>query len=103
MEGWNIEMGLQLSLRFFNFYRIYMNQSHQLHYIYGGGLVAKLPPTLATLCQATLSMRFSRLEYWSGLPFPPPGDLPNPGIELRSPALQADSLPSEPPGTPLSI
>ena len=39
-------------------------------------------------------------EYWSGLPFPPPGDLPNPGIEPRSPALQADSLPSEPPGKP---
>src|SRR5574337_949145 len=38
---------------------------------------------------------FSRQEYWSGLPCPPPGDLPNPGIELRSPTLQADSLPSE--------
>ena len=41
---------------------------------------------------------FSRQEYWSGLPCPPPGDLPNPGIEPRSPALQADSLPSEPHG-----
>ena len=41
-----------------------------------------------------------RQEYWSGLPFPSPGDLPNPGIETRSPALQADSLPSEPPGKP---
>jgi len=40
-------------------------------------------------------MRFSREEYWSGLPCPSPGDLPNPGIEPRSPALQADSLPSE--------
>ena len=40
---------------------------------------------------------FSRQEYWSGLPFPSPGDLPNPGIESRSPALQADTLPSEPP------
>ena len=39
-------------------------------------------------------------EYGSGLPFPPPGDLPNPGVEPRSPALQADSLPSEPPGKP---
>ena len=46
--------------------------------------------------QAPLPMEFSRQEYWSGLPFPPPGDLPNPGIEPRSPALQADSLPSEP-------
>ena len=45
-------------------------------------------------------MGFSRLEYWSGLPFPPPGDLPNPRIEPRSPVLQADSLPSEPPGKP---
>ena len=48
--------------------------------------------------QAPLSMDFSRQEYWSGLPYPPPGDLPNPGIEPGSPALQADSLPSEPPG-----
>ena len=45
--------------------------------------------------QAPLSMGFSRQEYWNGLPFPSPGDLPNPGIEPRSPALQADSLPSE--------
>ena len=45
-------------------------------------------------------MGFSREEYWSGLPCPLPGDLPNPGIEPRSPALQADSLPSEPPGKP---
>ena len=46
--------------------------------------------------QAPLSMGFSRQEYWSGLPFPSPGDLPNPGIEPRSPALQANSLPAEP-------
>ena len=43
---------------------------------------------------------FSRQEYWSGLPYPPPGDLPNPGIKPRSPALQAYSLPSEPPEKP---
>ena len=43
---------------------------------------------------------FSRKEYWSGLPYPPPGDLPNPGIEPRSLTLQVDSLPSEPPGKP---
>ena len=48
--------------------------------------------------QAPQSMVFSRKEYWSGLPFPSPGDLPDPGIELRPPALQADALPSEPPG-----
>ena len=52
--------------------------------------------------QAPLSMEFSRQEYWSGLPFPPPGDLPNPGIEPRSPTLQADSFPTEPPGKPLT-
>ena len=46
--------------------------------------------------QASLSMGFSRQEYWSGLPFPSPGDLPNPEVKPRSPALQADSLPSEP-------
>ena len=45
-------------------------------------------------------MGFSRQEYWSGLPFPSPGDLPDPGIDLWSPASQADSLLSEPPGKP---
>ena len=51
-------------------------------------------------CQAPLSMGFSRQEYWSGLPFPSPGDLPNPGIEPGSPTLQAEALSSEPPGKP---
>ena len=50
--------------------------------------------------QAPLSTGFSRQEYQSGLPFPCPGDLPDPGIELQSPALQADALLSEPPGKP---
>ena len=53
--------------------------------------------------QAPLSMGFSRQEYWSGLPFPPPEDLPDPGIKLRSSILQADSLPSEPPGKPFLV
>ena len=53
-------------------------------------------------CQAPLSVGFSRQEYWSGLPCPPPGDLSNPEIEPRSPALQADSLLSEPPGKPMN-
>ena len=60
----------------------------------GGGLVTKSCPTLMTpwtvACQASLSMGFSRQEYWTGLPFPPPGDLFDPGIEpasLASPAL----------------
>ena len=53
--------------------------------------------------QASPSMGFSRQGYWSGLTFPSPGDLPNPGIKPRSPALQADTLPSEPPGKPPEI
>ena len=65
----------------------------------GDGLVAKSYPTLATpwtvACQAPLSMGFSQQEYWSGLPFPSPEDLPNPGIEPGSPALQAKSSPIE--------
>ena len=64
-----------------------------------GGLVAKSCLSLVTswtvACQDPLSMGFSRQEYWSGWPFPSPGDLPDPGIEPRSPALQADSLPTE--------
>ena len=52
--------------------------------------------------QAPLSMGFFRQEYWSGLPCLPPGDLPNPGIEPRSPALQVGSLLSEPPGKPVN-
>ena len=51
--------------------------------------------------QASPSMGFSRQKYWSGLPFPPPGDLPDPGIQPRSPAWQVDALPSEQPGKPL--
>ena len=50
--------------------------------------------------QAPPSMEFSRQEYWSGLSFPSPGDLPNPGIEPSSPAVQEDALLSEPPGSP---
>ena len=65
----------------------------------GGGLVVKLYLTLVTpwtvACQASLSVGFSRQEYWSGLPFTPPRDLPDPEIEPGSPALQADSLPTE--------
>ena len=61
--------------------------------------VASVVPDFVTLWtvahQAPLSMGFSRQEYWSGLPFPLPGDLPDPGIKSGSPALEADSLPSE--------
>ena len=54
----------------------------------------------AVASQAPLSVGFSRQGYWSGLPFPSPGDLPNPGIKPGSLALQADALPSEAPGKP---
>ena len=57
-------------------------------------------PTDCSQPSASVPWGFSRQEYWSGLPCPPPGDLPNPGIEPRSPILQVDSLPSEPPGSP---
>ena len=64
--------------------------------------VAQSCPTLCNpwtvAHQASPSMGFSRQEYWSGLPFPSPGDLPDPEIELGSPALEADALTSEPPG-----
>ena len=53
--------------------------------------------------QAALSMGFSGQEYWSGLPCFPPGDLPDPGIEPRFLALQADCLQSEPPGKPIFV
>ena len=53
--------------------------------------------------QAPASMGFSRQEYWSGLPFPSPGDLPDSGIEPGSPALQADILTYEPPGKPKDV
>ena len=67
------------------------------------GLIAKLCPTLCDAMdtfapQAPLSMEFPRQEYWSGLLFTSPGDLPDLGIEPGSPALQEDSLASEPPG-----
>ena len=68
----------------------------------GSCLVANSCPTLATPStvahQASLSMGFSSQDYWSGLPFPSPRDLPDSGIEPRSLALQADSLPTELPG-----
>ena len=56
-----------------------------------------------TAYQPPPSMGFSRQEYWSGLPFPSPGDLPDPGTEPWSPAFQADTLTSEPPGKSLKI
>ena len=70
-----------------------------------GGLVAELCLTLVTLWtvayQVPLSIGFSRQKYWSGLLFPSPGDLSKPGMKPGPPALQTNSLPSEPPGKPL--
>ena len=69
---------------------VWIGQSSGSHSVVSDSVT---PQTAA--CQTPLSMGFSRQEYWSGLPFPSPKDLPNPGIEPRSPALQADSLPFE--------
>ena len=80
-------------------------QARVLEWIAVVVLVTQSCPTLCNpwtvAHQASLSMEFSRQEYWSGLPFPSPEDLPNPGIEPGSPALQADSLVSEPQGRSL--
>ena len=80
-----------------------MSDHHIIH-LGSGGLVLKPCLTLETpwtvAPQAPLSMGFSSQEYWSGLPFLSPGDLPNPRIEPWSPAWQADCFPSEPPGKP---
>ena len=82
-----------------------MEMNSQSNHVVGGvALVAKLCWTLATpwtvAGQAPLSVGFPRQEYWIGLPLPSPGNLPNPRIKPGSPALQADPLPSEPPGKP---
>ena len=76
-----------------------------------GGLSKSIEPILDWLFvtpwtvayQAPPSVGFSRQEYWRGLPFPSPGDLPDPGIEPRSSRLQADTLPSEPGEKPLIV
>ena len=65
-----------------------------------GGLAGGLVTPRTAAHQAPLSMEFSRQEYWSGMPFPSPGYLPIPGMEPTSPALQAGSLLSDPPGKP---
>ena len=77
----------------------YLLTSHSLTVLSGGGLVTKSCLTFVTpwtvAGEVPLSMGFSRKEYWSGLPFPSPGNLLNPGIEPGSPALQVDSLLTE--------
>ena len=63
----------------------------------------KVVQSCPTLCNPMDCIVFSRQEYWNGQPFPSPGDLPNPGIEPRSPTLQADSLPAEPQEKPYGL
>ena len=76
-----------------------MNITFEVMIVVSSSYVVKSCLTFATpwtvACQAPLSMGFFRQEYWSGLPFSSPGDLPNPGIEPGAPALQADALPTE--------
>ena len=68
------------------------------HFVLSCSVVSDSATPWTVAFQAPLFMEFSRQECWSGLPFPSPGDLPDPGIEPGSPALQADALQSEPPG-----
>ena len=90
-EKWSLGLRLQRPLAFCLWLSCTYHSASSV-----GGLVTKSCLTLATpwsiACQAPLSMRFSMQEYWNRLPFPSPGDLPDPGIEPRSPSLQADSL-----------
>ena len=73
-------------------------------YIYAScSVVSKCATPWTVAHQASLSIGFPRQEYWSGLPFPSPGDLPDPGIEPRSPTLQVDSLPAELPGESVTL
>ena len=82
-------------------------KNHPTSSLLGGGLAAKSSLTFVTpwtvACPAPLSMGFPRQEYRSGLPFPTPGDLPDPGIKLSSHALQADSLPTKLQGNPVCL
>ena len=99
--------GIPISFRIFQFVVIH-TKGRDVCYYHNASMHAaeslQSCPTLMTLrtvaLQAPLSVGFSRQEYWSGLPFPSPGNLPNPRIEPGSPALQAYSLPSEPPESP---
>ena len=84
-----------------------LNQSTQFYIVFSYFVRAELLQLCLTLCDpkdhslAGFSLqRFSRQEYWSGFPCPPPGELPDPGIRRESPTLQEDSLPTEPTGKP---
>ena len=103
-DRWGHKFVIKLPLSF----NIYCVKALKMSLSWGISNASTVKMLVAQLClfvipwtaarQAPLSMGFSRQEHWSELPYPPPGDLPDPGIEPRSPALQADSLPSEPPG-----
>ena len=102
-----MEILLDLSPCFFNSETLFsctLSLSFEDLLTWFGGLVTKSCPTLMTpwtvAHQTPLSTGFSRQEYWIGLPFPSPGDLPDPGTKPRSPTLQADSLPTELGGKP---
>ena len=89
IQGDPSQGGLQWSIWLHSYFR-----SIERHWAHCHGCVCLLSCDLRTVAhQAPLFMEFSRQEYWSGLPFPPPGHLPNPGIEPVSPALQVDALP----------
>ena len=109
--GKGVCQGCILSLSLFNFYAEYIMQNAGLDEAQAGIKIArkvkmKVAQLYSTLCNpmdcsppgSSVHGDFSRQEYWSGLPCPPPGDLPNPGTGPRSPALQVDSLLSEAPG-----
>ena len=76
--------------------------SHRLLLLFSLSVVANSVTPWTVTCPAPLSMGLSRQEYRSGLPFPPPGDLPDPGIEATSPALAGRFFTTEPPGKPVS-
>ena len=80
-----------------------LKKAFKISVCYSLSLVQIFATRWTVVHQVLLSVEFSRQEYWSGVPFPSPGNLPDPGIQPRSPALQADSLLSEPPGKPQNI
>ena len=89
---------VQMMTLYFASYQIFVYFSNYEMCVLSLSVVSNSVTPWTAAHQAPLSMGFSRQEYWSGLPFPSPGDLPNPEIEPGSPALQVDSLPAEPPG-----
>ena len=84
-------------------FQISLDQFIQLSLVKSRSRVRLFVTLWTVVYQALPSMRFSRQEYWSWLPFPSPGNLPNPGTEPGSPALGADALTSEPPGKPAEV